>query len=356
VSTKISQTIRRVGVVGTTLGGGTRVSDDFAALLVSQKGAAAQLASLSLADLPPGDVTIEVTWSSMNYKDALAVSGTGPVVRSFPMVCGIDLAGVVVESTDALIAVGDTVAVDGCGLGEEHFGGFARYARVLGAWCAQIPGELGARRAMALGTAGITAMLSFLALERVENGPTQLDGRPLLVTGAQGGVGSLAVLIGSRLGYRVTASTGRTGDPAYLEALGAAEIVDRHELSDGTSRPLDSVRFGAAVDVVGGKTLANVLSMIRPGGAVAASGNVGGPDLATSVYPFILRGVTLAGVNSVHLAREVRADVWRRLADVVPVALLDQITSEVALPEVPALADAMLAGSVRGRVVVALGP
>jgi acrylyl-CoA reductase (NADPH) len=333
------------------------MNERFPALLVTEGGGApATLVQLGQGDLPEGDVTIEVEWSSMNYKDALAVTGEGRVVRTFPMVCGIDLAGIVISSTNDEVPVGSTVAVTGCGLGEAHFGGFSHYARVPGAWCVLLPDGLTTRRAMAFGTAGITAMLSFAALERVGSGPAELEGLPLLVTGATGGVGSLAVLIGARLGYDVTASTGRPAEAPYLEHLGATHILDRSELSDAPLRPLSHVRFGAAVDVVGGTTLANVLSSVRPFGSVAASGLVGGQELTTTVHPFILRGVTLAGVNAVALPSPQRQQIWERLATIVPGALLDEMTTEVPLSEVLALAPRMLAGQVRGRVVVSITP
>jgi acrylyl-CoA reductase (NADPH) len=324
----------------------------FPALYVTEAGTPAKLVELGLGDLDPGEVTIAVEWSSLNYKDVLAVTGTAPVVRRFPMICGIDLAGKVTASTDPRLAVGSDVLVTGDGLGTEHSGGYAPLARVPSSWCVPTPDGLDGRRAMALGTAGLTAMLAFLSLETAGSGPDELDGLPLLVTGAAGGVGTLSVLIGSRLGYDVVASTGRPDEAEYLRRLGAAEVVDRSELSDAPHRPLAHPRFGAAVDVVGGTTLANVIASTRPLGAVAATGLVGGAELVMTVHPFILRGVTLAGINSQSLPMTLRQAAWERLATVVPHTLLDAVTEEINLGGVLDIAPAMLAGRVRGRVVV----
>ncbi|HLI15574.1 MAG TPA: MDR family oxidoreductase [Acidimicrobiales bacterium] len=329
----------------------------FAALLAPESEALpARIAELTLEELEDDDVTVAIEWSSLNYKDALAVTGRGRIVRKTPMVCGIDLAGRVASSRDGALQTGELVAVTGCGLGEDHFGGYAAYARVPAAWCVPLPPGIDAYAAMALGTAGVTAMLAILALERNGSGADALDGLPLLVTGASGGVGSLAIVLAARLGYQVLASTGRLGEAAYLRSLGAHDILAREELAGSPPRPLEHVRFGAAIDVVGGRTLAHVLAATRPGGTVAACGLAGGADLPTSVHPFILRGVTLAGINSVHLEPELRRSVWARLARDMPLDLLDRITTRAHLADVPRLAQELLAGQVRGRVVVAPEP
>ncbi len=325
----------------------------FPALVAAAPGVPARLVAIEERELGEGDVTIAVRWSSLNYKDALALRAAAPVVRRFPMVCGIDLAGEVVSSDHEGIVPGDEVVVTGCGLGEEHPGGFAAYARVPGQWCVPLPPGLDTRQAMALGTAGLTAMLAVLLLERNGSTPDALGGLPLLVTGAAGGVGSIAVALGARLGYRVVASTGRPEEAPYLEWLGASEVLDRRELSEGTSRALERVRFGAVIDVVGGATLARALAATRPFGTVAACGLAGGAELSTTIHPFILRGIVLAGVNSVHPASSDRAAAWHRLAATIPGELLQGITASIGLDEASDLASRLLDGRVRGRIVVA---
>jgi len=325
----------------------------FPALLAAEPdGTPARLVGLEEADLDEGDVTVAIAWSSLNYKDALAVTGRAPVVRRFPMVCGIDLAGRVTASTHPGLSLGDEVVVVGCGLGENHTGGYAGLARVPGSWCVRLPPGLDLRRSMAIGTAGFTAMLAVLALERVGISPEGLAEPPVLVTGAAGGVGSIAVAVLARLGYRVAASTGRPGEAAYLRRLGASEVLQRAELADGPRRSLGDERFSAAIDVVGGETLANVLSQVRRDGAVAACGLAGGGELPASVYPFVLRGVTLAGVNSTWPPPGWRERAWQRLATDLPAELLDEMTVVEPLSRVPELAGALLSGAVRGRVVV----
>jgi acrylyl-CoA reductase (NADPH) len=311
----------------------------------------AELALLSADDLPPGDVTVEVAWSSLNYKDGLAVTGRGKVLRRLPMVPGIDLAGTVLESTSPAVRPGDAVLVTGWGIGEERSGGYAGRARVQAEWVVPLPAGLTPRRAMAVGTAGLTAMLCASALE--EAGVRAAPGAPeVLVTGAAGGVGSIAVALLSRLGHRVTASTGRPGERAYLESLGASRVIDRAALAADSGKPLEREAWAGAVDTVGGVTLATVLKQVAYGGAVAACGLAGGADLPTSVLPFILRGVSLLGVESVRCPRERRARAWERIAALLPGSLLDGLTTEIALSEVPAFSERILAGQVRGRVVV----
>jgi acrylyl-CoA reductase (NADPH) len=299
-------------------------------------------------DLMDGDVTVAVTHSSLNYKDGLALTGASPVVRHWPMVPGIDFAGVVRDSTHPDFTAGDQVVLNGWGVGETHWGGYAQLARVPGDWLVPLPTGLSAEQAMAIGTAGYTAMLCVLALER--HGVVPAAG-PILVTGAAGGVGSVAVAVLAKLGYEVWASTGRAdteGD--FLRGLGAAELLDRAELS-GSARPLGKERWAGAVDSVGSHTLANVLSMTRYGGVVAACGLAQGMDLPASVAPFILRGVTLAGIDSVQASTRLRVEAWNRLAADLDPATLASLTVVHPLSDAPALAQQILAGQVRGRVV-----
>lgn len=326
--------------------------DRFRALVVTEAGAAADFAEVGEELLGDGEVVVEVAESSLNYKDALAASGSAPVVRHFPLVIGIDFAGTVVESTNPAVPVGDEVLVTGCGLGEEHSGGYARYARVPAEWCVRLPTGLDTRRAMALGTAGFTAMLCVMALER--NGATAeaLEGQRVLVTGAAGGVGSIAVALLRRLGYRVVAATGRVEEAPFLEVLGASEVVGRDALAPAGRGPLGPATYGAAVDVVGGATLAEVIRRLVPEGTVAACGLAGGAELETTVYPFILRGVTLAGVNSVHVEAARRDMAWQRLASLLDGSVIDGLSRTEPLSAVPRLAADVLAGKVRGRVVV----
>ncbi len=300
------------------------------------------------AALPDGDVTVRVAYSTLNYKDGLAITGKGPVVRKFPMVPGIDLAGTVDASTHAGIAVGDKVVLNGWGVGEGHWGGLAQRARLKGDWLVPLPAAFTPRQAMAIGTAGYTAMLCVMALER--HGVTPANGE-VLVTGANGGVGSVAVALLAKLGYTVVASTGRPQEADYLKALGAAEIIDRAQLS-APGKPLAKERWAGAVDTVGSHTLANVCASMKYRGAVAACGLAQGMDFPSSVAPFILRGVTLAGVDSVMAPRAERLEAWRRLAQDLDVARLELMTHEIGLGEAVATAAALLEGKVRGRVVV----
>jgi acrylyl-CoA reductase (NADPH) len=313
----------------------------------SSRGALTELAD---DDLPEGDVTLAVKYSSLNYKDGLAVTGKGRIVRRFPMVCGVDMAGVVEESASDAWQPGDEVLVTGWGLSESHPGGFTQRQRVRSEWVVRRPQGLSLLQCMAVGTAGLTSMLCVLALEH--EGLTPGAEGPVLVTGAAGGVGSIAVALLARLGYSVTASTGRSEMHEFLGSLGATEFVDRAELSTPSGRPLESERWAAAVDVVGGETLATVLRQTHYGGSVAACGLVGSSDLPTTVLPFILRAVRLLGVESVSCPTEVRRPAWDRLASDLPLDLLDSLTSVEPLARVPELAVDIVAGRIRGRVVI----
>lgn len=302
-------------------------------------------------ELMEGDVTVDVTHTTINFKDALALTGSSPVVRRWPMIPGIDFAGTVRASTHDGISEGDPVILNGWGVGETHLGGYATRARVPGGWLVPLPEGFTAAQAMAIGTAGYTAMLCVLALER--HGVAPGDG-PVLVTGASGGVGSVAVALLAGLGHEVVASTGKLDEADYLRGLGAADVLDRAELS-GPGRPLGKERWTAAVDSVGSHTLANVLAGTRYGGTVAACGLAQGMDLPGSVAPFILRGVTLAGVDSVMAPLPARREAWDRLAADLDRAKLDAITETRPLADAPALAPDLLAGKVRGRVVLTIG-
>lgn len=311
-------------------------------------GYRATLAELDEAQLPAGEVTVKVDYSTLNYKDGLAITGKGPVVRSFPMVAGIDLAGTVEASDSSAFKAGDKVLLNGWGVGETHWGGLAQKARLKADWLIPLPAGFTPRQAMAIGTAGYTAMLSVLALER--NGVTPDKGQ-VLVTGANGGVGSFAIALLARLGYQVAASTGRPQEADYLKRLGASEILDRASLAE-PGRPLGKERWAGAIDSVGSHTLANVCAGIRYGGAVAACGLAQGMDFPASVAPFILRGVTLAGIDSVMRPKADRIEAWERLARDLDLALLDAITREISLEEALPVARELLDGQVRGRVVV----
>jgi len=307
---------------------------------------------LGLDALPEGDVLVEVTHSCLNYKDGLAVTGKGKVVRRFPMVPGIDLAGTVLESAAPDLRPGDKVVATGWGLGEAHWGGYAQRARVRSEWLVPIPSELTPEQAMGIGTAGFTAMLSVLALERAGLRPS--SDTPVVVTGASGGVGSIAVALLAKLGYTIAAVTGRADNAGYLRGLGAAQIVERSAMAE-PSRALEKQRWAGGVDTVGGPILARVLAETRQGGAVAACGLAAGTDLATTVMPFILRGVSLLGINSVVCPRELHLEAWRRLVTDLPPATLADITQVISLSDVPRYAGTILAGQVRGRLVVDVG-
>lgn len=317
----------------------------------TESGIETRLGEIDAAGLPAGDVTIRVAYSSLNYKDGMAMTGVPGVVRSFPMVPGIDLAGTV-ETAAAGFAAGETVAVTGCGMSETRWGGYAELARVPAEFVVPVPAVFTARQAMAVGTAGFTAMQCVDALERHGLRP---GGRDVVVTGAAGGVGSVAVALLARNGYRVVASTGRLEEAGYLRELGAADVMDRAELSAPATRPMESERWGGAVDTVGGDTLAGVIRTLGRGCAVAACGLAGGAKLQTTVLPFILRGVSLLGVNSVEVANAERRRIWGLLVDSLDRDLLDGLTSEIDLDGLPDAAKRVLAGQVRGRVVVRVG-
>jgi len=323
----------------------------FNALLVNKidEEFTAEIKEIQESDLPDGDVLIDVEYSTINYKDGLAVTNSSPIVRSWPMIPGIDLAGTVAESSNPDVSVGDKVLVNGWGIGEETFGGFSQRARIQGEWTVPVPENFTTAQTMAIGTAGYTSMLSVLALE--EHGVTP-DSGPILVTGASGGVGSIAIALLAAQGYEVHASTGRTEETEYLTALGASTIIDRQELSEESKRPLTSTRWAGAIDAVGSHTLANVLAAIKPFGCVAACGLAQGMDLSTSVAPFILRGVALKGIFSVMVPRPQRLKAWDRLASDLDPKLLEQMTTTFGLTDIFALSPEILAGKVRGRIVI----
>jgi len=307
-----------------------------------------ELSDIDDTQLPQGDVTVRVSHSTLNYKDGLAITGKGPIVRQFPMVPGVDLAGTVEHSGDPDFKPGDQVVLNGWGVGEAHWGGLAQRARLQGKWLIPLPAAFSAAEAMAIGTAGYTAMLAIMALEK--NGLTPDKGE-VLVTGANGGVGSFAIALLARLGYRVVASTGRVSESAYLTSLGASEIIDRATLAE-PGRPLAKERWAGAIDSVGSHTLANICASTRYWGTVAACGLAQGMEFPASVAPFILRGVTLAGIDSVMRPRQDRIDAWARLARDLDVSLLPLISREIGLSEVIDTAHALMDGHVRGRIVV----
>ena len=321
-----------------------------ALLLTKTEVPAPQVAITELdeAQLPAGDVLVQVSHSTLNYKDALAITGKAPVVRSWPMVPGIDFAGAVLESSDPRYRPGDAVLLNGWGVGESHWGGLAQKVRVKADWLLPLPAGLTAAQAMAIGTAGYTAMLCVMALQR--NGLLPAQG-PVLVTGANGGVGSIAIALLARLGFEVHASTGRLAEAEHLKALGATDIIDRATLNT-PGKPLQKERWAGAVDSVGSHTLANVCAGIRYGGVVAACGLAQGMDFPSTVAPFILRGVTLAGVDSVMAPHARRAEAWQRLARELPAELLPRNTETISLADAAGAAARLLAGQVRGRVVV----
>ncbi|MBT3071846.1 oxidoreductase [Rhodomicrobium sp. Az07] len=326
------------------------MTEKFEALLLTktETGQAVAWIELSDADLMPGDVTVRVTHSTVNYKDGLAITGKAPVVRRWPMVPGIDFAGIVDSSSHPGLRPGDEVVLNGWGTGETHLGGYAQFSRVKGDWLVPLPAGLSRAEAMAIGTAGYTAMLCVLALEA--HGVTP-DKGPVLVTGASGGVGSVAVALLSKLGFPVHAATGRPEEEAYLKSLGASEIVARQELS-APGKPLGRERWAGAVDSVGSHTLANVLAQTKYGGTVAACGLAQGMDLPASVAPFILRGVTLAGIDSVMAPKAKRLEAWARLAQDLDRAKLATLTTTHSWKDAIALAGDIVAGKIRGRVVL----
>lgn len=320
--------------------------ETFRAVVLEETGPS--LRELPLSDLPPGEVLVDVAYSSLNYKDGLALTGRNKVVRRFPMVPGIDFAGVVAASADSRYLPGDRVVLTGWGVGERHWGGFAQKARVSADWLVPLPEGLGLQEAMAIGSAGLTAMLCVLALEDHGLGRD----REVLVTGAAGGVGSVAVAVLSKLGHQVVASTGRPEEEAFLKSLGAVSLLDRHELAAPSDRPLQTERWGGAVDVVGGAVLAGLLRQMAYGASVAATGLAGGSELHTTVLPFILRGVNLLGIDSVQVPYARRRRAWERLAVDLPPELIRQLMRVVPLSETLELGPEILAGRVKGRTVV----
>ncbi len=322
----------------------------FKAIVIEKadSGTKAALADFDEANLMDGDVTVAVDYSTLNYKDGLAITGKAPVVRRFPMIAGVDFAGTVEASTHSAWKPGDKVILNGWGCGETHLGGYAGKARVKGDWLVRLPASMSTREAMAIGTAGYTAMLAVMALERHGLKP---DSGPVAVTGAAGGVGSVAIAILAKRGFTVHAVTGRSNEADYLKGLGAAEIIERKDLA-GPAKPLAKERWAGAVDSVGSTTLANLLSMTRYGGAVAACGLAGGMDLPTTVAPFILRAVCLYGIDSVMCPLPMRQEAWKRLENGLDRQKLASITREIGLSEVLSVAPQILAGQVRGRIVV----
>jgi acrylyl-CoA reductase (NADPH) len=322
----------------------------FKAVLVEKNGETytARIAELKDEDLPAGNVTVKVEYSTINYKDGLAITGIGPVVRKFPMVPGIDFAGTVTQSEDSRYKPGDQIVLNGWGVGETHWGGFSAVARVNGDWLIPLPNAFTARQAMAIGTAGYTAMLCVMALER--HGIKPHDGE-IIVSGAAGGVGSIAIAILSKLGYSVAAITGRPETSEYLRKLGAVTIVNRDEIAR-PGKGLTKERWAGGIDVVGSHTLANICASTRYGGTVAACGLAGGMDLPLTVLPFILRGVTLAGVDSVMAPRNLRLQAWNRLERDLDPAKLQNISTVISLDEVIEQAGQIVKGRVRGRVIV----
>ena len=311
-------------------------------------GQKVRLTDFDEKDLMDGDVTVRVEWSTVNYKDGLAITGKAPVVRRFPMIAGVDFAGTVESSTHPKWKPGDQVILNGWGVGETRLGAYAEKARVKGDWLVRRPAGISTRDAMAIGTAGYTAMLAVMALERAGINPSR---GPVIVTGAAGGVGSVAVALLAKLGYAVAASTGRPEEAAYLKGLGASEIINRNELA-GPARPLAKERWAGGIDAVGSTTLANVLSMTRYGGAVAACGLAGGMDLPTTVAPFILRGISLIGIDSVMCPLPHREAAWRRLEADLDHKKVMAMASEINLDEVIAAGGRIVDGKVRGRIVV----
>ncbi|MBX3581854.1 MAG: oxidoreductase [Rhizobiaceae bacterium] len=327
------------------------MADPFKAILISRdedKRQSVAVTELAEADLMDGDVTVAVEATTVNYKDGLAITGRAPVVRRFPMIPGVDFAGTVTHSNHPEWKKGDKVILNGWGVGEVHYGAYAGKARVKGEWLIPLPAGMSVRDAMAIGTAGYTAMLCVMALER--NGITPGQG-PVVVTGAAGGVGSVAVALLSGLGYHVVASTGRTSETEYLKGLGAAEVIAREELA-GAAKPLGKERWVAGVDTVGSHTLANVLSMTSYGGAVAACGLAGGMDLPSSVAPFILRGISLLGIDSVMAPKQLRLDAWRRLGTDLDMSRLAALTTVAGFDDIIGIAHDIVDGKVRGRVVI----
>ncbi|HBW97940.1 MAG TPA: alcohol dehydrogenase [Pseudoalteromonas sp.] len=319
-----------------------------AIVITKDENYAAALSEVQQSDLPDQNVQLDVLYSTLNYKDGLAITGIGPVVRSFPMVPGIDLVGTVSETSTDEFTVGDNVILNGFGVGEKHWGGLAQKASLNSDWLIPLPAALSPKQAMQIGTAGYTAMLSVIALEK--QGITPSDGE-ILVTGANGGVGSFAIYLLNQLGYNVTAATGRMEQSDYLKELGASQIISRDELSN-PGKPLQKERFAGAIDSVGSHTLANICASLKYGGVVTACGLAQGMDLPASVAPFILRGVSLIGIDSVMRPKKDRVEAWDRLASLVKADYLDKISTEITLEQVIENAEQLMEGKIRGRVVV----
>ncbi|ENN99756.1 MULTISPECIES: MDR family oxidoreductase [Pseudoalteromonas] len=319
-----------------------------AIVITKDENYAAALSEVQQSDLPDQNVQLDVLYSTLNYKDGLAITGKGPVVRSFPMVPGIDLVGTVSETSTDEFTVGDNVILNGFGVGEKHWGGLAQKASLNSDWLIPLPAALSPKQAMQIGTAGYTAMLSVIALEK--QGITPSDGE-ILVTGANGGVGSFAIYLLNQLGYNVTAATGRMEQSDYLKELGASQIISRDELSN-PGKPLQKERFAGAIDSVGSYTLANICASLKYGGVVTACGLAQGMDLPASVAPFILRGVSLIGIDSVMRPKKDRVEAWDRLASLVKADYLDKISTEITLEQVIENAEQLMEGKIRGRVVV----
>jgi acrylyl-CoA reductase (NADPH) len=313
-------------------------------------GRRVELRDLAVADLPPGEVLVRIAYSTLNYKDGLAVTGKGKILRTSPMAPGIDFAGTVVESASPAYRPGDEVILTGWGVGERYWGGFSQLNRVKAEWLLPLPEGLTLKRAMAIGTAGLTAALCVLALERQGVVPGE---RELVVTGAAGGVGSMAVALLAQAGFRVVASTGRPNEADYLKGLGATEVIDRATFTN-PGRPLERERWAGAVDTVGGATLGGIFRSMAYRGVVAACGNAGGTEFTTSVFPFILRSVQLIGVDSVVVSPDDRRQAWTRLASALPSDLIDQMTEVIPLSAVPTYSEAITNGRIRGRVVIDL--
>lgn len=324
--------------------------ETFRALVVDESGGSrrVEVRELATSELPPGEVLVRIAYSTLNYKDGLAVTGKGKILRSTPLAPGIDFAGTVVESASPEFKPGDQVVLTGWGVGERHWGGFSQLNRVKAEWLVPLPEGMTLRQAMVIGTAGFTAMLCVQALERQGVRP---GGRDVLVTGAAGGVGSIAVALLARAGYRVVAATGRLQETEYLQSLGAAEVIDRAVLT-ASGRPLESERWAGAIDTVGGAVLGGIFRSVAYRGAVAACGNAGGTEFTTSVFPFILRGVQLIGIDSVMVPREERRVAWERIARDLSGDLLDRISQVIPLGAVPEYSEMITQGQVRGRTVV----
>jgi acrylyl-CoA reductase (NADPH) len=330
------------------------MADTFKALMMRETEdgkVAAAIEEISVADLPEGEVLVKVEHSTLNYKDGLVVDGNkGRLARKFPHIPGIDLAGTVLESSDARYAVGDRVVVTGWHMGERYWGGFSEVARVRADWLVHVPATMTTRQAMAVGTAGLTSMFALMALE--EHGLKPGGDKPVLVTGGAGGVGSVAIALLARHGYTVAASTGRPELGDYLTGLGATEIVTREELAEDSAAPLESERWAGCIDAVAGSTISRVIRQLERGASVAACGLAGGATFDGHIMPFLLRGVNLLGIDSVAMPYERRVIAWNRMADELDLSLLDEMTGGCSLEEIPAQAKAILKGQVKGRLVV----